>query len=245
MESFSEAATDRPSKIPIAVFLHPGDSHGRKIARSLGLDIADARCAPDSWYLVLSKGRLALRDGSKPLFGLRADGIRDRLGGSRDSELSKACGAIRRPYVFDALGGWGLDALALCSLKCRVVLTESVPIVCAVARHFARELNLPLTSHCADAMDFLRETRESFDVIYLDPLFPEHRKGSLPSLQMQVLRSLAQTETDLEELFRLSLANALNRVVVKHRRNQSPLFGKPDWQIEGRTIRFDVYRVNA
>ena len=171
--------------------------------------------------------------------------IRNRIESARSSTIAKACASERRPLVLDALGGWGLDALVLSEAGCRLTVTEANPIVCAVAQNLALENHSEIAFVRGCAEDYLNQCQERFDVVYLDPIFPVHPKGARPARRMQILQGLAKTDTDLLDLFKIAKTHALNRVVVKHRRNQPSLFGVPDWKIVGKTVRFDVYRSSA
>lgn len=173
---------------------------------------------------------------------LSYDEIRNRIASARSSTIAKACASERRPRVLDALGGWGLDSIVLSEAGCSLTVTEANPIVCSVAQSLALESHSEIAFVKGCAEDYLNSVQERFDVVYLDPIFPMHPKGARPARRMQILQSLAKTDTDLLGLFKIAKTHALNRVVVKHRRNQPSLFGVPDWKIVGKTVRFDVYR---
>ncbi len=211
----------------------------------LDLKTDDIKDAPDEWHLTVEHGKLALRQSDGNLFTLSFEDIRNRVENARWSAISKACASVRRPKVLDALGGWGLDAIILSKAGCRVTVTEASPIVCAVAKNLAREANTPLAFTCGFIEDYLNTSGELFDVVYLDPIFPQHPKGARPSLRMQILQTLAKTDSDLRAVFEIAKKHALNRVVVKHRRNQPTLFDAPHWQITSKTVRFDIYRASA
>lgn len=211
----------------------------------LDLLIDDIQNAPNDWHLTCQEGKLQLCYSHENRFALTYEDIERRLGSARYSTIAKACAADRRPKVLDALGGWGLDAITLAEAGCNVTVTEANAMVCAVARNLAREANTNAMFVCGNVEDYLIDEKKQFDVIYLDPIFPKHPKGARPSRRMHVLQLLAKTDTDLNEVFESSKQNALNRVVVKHRRNQSSIFGVPDWQIRGNTVRFDVYRTSV
>ena len=198
--------------------------------------------APNDWHLTCSDGNLALRGPDESLFTLSYDDVQYRLRSARSSTIAKACASERRPKVLDALGGWGLDALILTEAGCRVTVTEANPIVLAVAKNLIRDVSASVTLIGANVEDYLNASQELFDVVYLDPIFPQHPKGARPSRRMQILQRLAKNDTDLDAVFEIAKKHALNRVVVKHRRNQPTLFDAPDWQITGKTVRFDVYR---
>ena len=77
---------------------------------------------------------------------------------------------------------------------------------------------------------------------YLDPMFPPRRKHALPDKSMQLLREMAEPDgLDLAQRLEQARAAARQRVVVK-RRPHDPAAGRPDWQLRGGRIRFDVYR---
>ncbi|HLE10925.1 MAG: hypothetical protein A2504_09255 [Bdellovibrionales bacterium RIFOXYD12_FULL_39_22] len=82
------------------------------------------------------------------------------------------------------------------------------------------------------------------DVIYLDPMYPEKKKNSLPKKEMQILRELLGPvdHYDAENLFEWALQHATSRVVVK-RSLAAPTLGKrpPDIVFAGKSTRYDVY----
>ncbi len=225
----------------VLIYLDSHDLPGIELARRLDLEIADRRLAPESWHLVCHNGELALDHPESRPFTLSETGIQARLEGARESALAKACAANRRPRVLDGLGGWGVDALALSSLGCEVKLTEINPLVWAMAGDLCHRLGISVAVECIDVVEFLRSSSESFDVIYLDPIFPPHPTSALPVRRMQVLECLATRDTDMDSLFELAQDHARSRVVIKHRRKQTSMVRNPDWQVEGRTIRFDVF----
>ena len=207
--------------------------------------VAHVGDAPRNWHLACEDGELVLRHPEHRSFALREQDVHKRIEGARFSALARACAANRRPSILDGLGGWGLDAIALGSLGCQVTLIEFNPMVCVLARNLIYEQGLSVPVLCADVGDYLETSKESFDVVYLDPIFPPHPTNALPVRRMQMLESLAKADTDLHAVFELALDRSLGRVVVKHRRKQPSLFRKPDWQVQGRTIRFDVYRCSS
>ena len=93
-----------------------------------------------------------------------------------------------------------------------------------------------------DARDRWRDGG-TFDVVYLDPMFGEHPKTAMPAKQMQVLAGLVgeMAKGEIVELIDEARRIASARVVVKRRASAEAL-GRPDWQIRGRSVRFDVYR---
>jgi len=103
-----------------------------------------------------------------------------------------------------------------------------------------------------DARSFLRElvkdsgsqSQPQFDVIYLDPMFPDSNKKRLSKKPMQVLEQIVGDDPDADELLPLAQQVAKNRVVVK-RHQHSPWLAnqKPTMSFFGKSHRFDVYLI--
>ncbi len=151
---------------------------------------------------------------------------------SRKSLLARACGD--RGPVLDAMAGWGTDALTLQALGLTVQVVERQPIVWGMLR------GQGLDAALGDGFEWLH--RQRWPVIYLDPMFaPRGRKG-LAKQPLQLLQELAFAEPrQLTEWIEAARSAALDRVVVKQRRTAPPITA-PDWQLKGRSVRFDVYR---
>ncbi|MDE0037626.1 MAG: class I SAM-dependent methyltransferase [Gammaproteobacteria bacterium] len=175
--------------------------------------------------------------------------FRRRLRQGRRLALARACDARPGLRVHDALAGWGTDGLVLAALGCRVHLSERNAEVHRIldSRLRAESARLPRTRTDSisweheDARDRWRAGGD-FDVVYLDPMFGEHPKTALPAKQMQVLANLAgeMPVAAIVELIEQARCVACSRVVVKRRASAEAL-GRPDWNIRGRRVRFDVY----
>ena len=94
-----------------------------------------------------------------------------------------------------------------------------------------------------EALSYLEKTQETYDLIYLDPMFFSS-KTTLSSKYMkclELLQSLHETPP-LERLFLKSLTKAKKRVVIK-RPLKAPfvLNVKPSLSFKGKSVRYDVY----
>lgn len=154
------------------------------------------------------------------------------------SELLKACGHGKTLY--DACAGFGGDGLVLAQKGWEVTLVERERIVWLMLREaFAGFTNV--STKLFDGIENLRRTEHHWDVVYLDPMFPARSKRALPGRGLQHLRSLAAPfEYDLEACIQLARSRARDRVVLK-RRVTDPIVLPPNFQVLGKTIRFDVY----
>ncbi len=185
--------------------------------------------------------------GGRGVF-LELDDLRRRLRQGRQLALAKAIGARAGLHVLDATAGLGLDGLTLAALGCRVSSIERDPLLFALLEDaVARVRNaMPVSGaiavRCGEAADVLA-AGEQYDCIYFDPMFPDRNDATLPRRSAQVLAHLlgGGHADDLSVLLVRATECARRRVVVKRRRHD-PMVANPDWQILGRSVRFDVYR---
>lgn len=180
-------------------------------------------------------------------------------GGGRNELIAKALGLKSgyAPQVLDATAGLGADAFVLASLGCQLRMLERVPeIRCLVqaalmeAQSYADQFDptlsvilnrMQLVSACSHQyLDQLGSNRP--EIIYLDPMFPEPRKRSLVKKEMQVLQALVGADSDADLLLERARDFAQKRVVVK-RPKIAPFLAeqKPDFQVLGKSNRYDVY----
>ncbi len=167
------------------------------------------------------------------------------------TELARACGLVRRSRpetqarVLDAMAGWGMDGMLMARLGCAVVMVERHPLLHALLQDFVRRAGLANAQvQLGDGFDWLQGPQR-YDVVYLDPMFPERRKRSLPAKRMQYLADLGVADhRPLESWLQAARVVATERVVLK-RRLHDTVIHRPDWQIRGRAIRYDVYRGEA
>jgi 16S rRNA (guanine1516-N2)-methyltransferase len=163
---------------------------------------------------------------------------------AQGGELARACGVsgTSHPHVLDVMAGWGIDGLVLVRRGCRATMVERQPLVAALQQDLLRRVGTTAAiSRCGDGFDALTEAG-GYDVVYLDPMFPSRAKRALPGKRLQALAELAEPDArPLSVWLQAAVAAARHRVVLK-RRARDPSIGTPDWQIRGRTVRFDVYR---
>lgn len=193
--------------------------------------------------------RVELGEGS---LGWRLDEAR-----VRHEMIVKACGV--RPgvetRVFDATAGLLRDAAVLATAGCRVRLAERSPVIGlliadglrrAVQHDDLRLLVSRLQFVPGDALGQLQGMaaveEDRPDVVVLDPMFPHREKSALVKKEMQVFQAVVGEDDDADALLLPALRAARKRVVVKRPRLAPPLAGrKPDFVVEGKSGRFDVY----
>jgi 16S rRNA (guanine1516-N2)-methyltransferase len=190
--------------------------------------------------------------------GLRADWRELRVPGGlqalRGQPLGRAVGSGARTAI-DATAGLGFDTFAMAAIGLQVEAVEREPWVRALlerahVRAAADAALAPIAARvrivAADAREFLA-SHQPVDVVLLDPMFPAKRKSDAkPPKAMQALAAVVGSDQDSDALLLPALGVARQRVVVKRPRQAPPLANlKPAWTIEGKLLRFDVYRGQA
>jgi 16S rRNA (guanine1516-N2)-methyltransferase len=182
-----------------------------------------------------------------------AVGYRFRRGSERGHPLVRAAG-IRKdhvPSIVDATAGLGRDAFLLASAGADVTLIERSAEVHALlkdalARASAESPELAevvgrMTLIHGDAKDELPELKP--DVIIVDPMHPARRNTALVKKEMRQLSAIVGADEDSDELMRIALASARERVVLKWPLRARPLLAtpKPSHQFAGKTVRYEVF----
>ena len=147
--------------------------------------------------------------------------------------------------MLDPCFGFGQDALTLAQIPgTQITGFERQPLVYWLARDACVTPQGAITLTLGDGSQCLALSKQRWNVLYLDPMFPTDRKRALPNIGAQVLRELnldaaASPLDDLGWAITRGLERA-DRVVVK-RRPRDPVLGTPNHQLAGKAVRFDVY----
>jgi 16S rRNA (guanine1516-N2)-methyltransferase len=191
--------------------------------------------------------------------GLRLDfaggavGYRFRRGGERGHPLVKAAGLRkdRFPVIVDATAGLGRDAFLLASAGASVTMLERSAEVHALlsdalARAAAESIELAevtsrMTLIHGDARHLLPALAP--DVVIVDPMHPPRRNTALVKEEMRLLSGIVGADEDSDELMRIALASARERVVLKWPLRAAALLAapKPSHQFAGKTVRYEVF----
>lgn len=256
------------ANVIIAVPTGANDADYRRaaaLAEALGLPL-DMTCGTSAnsanLRLVVSERRVELRDaqnghGRK---GISVDfvhgptGFRRRSAQSSRQPLAAAVGIGRGTRtVLDATAGMGRDAFLMACWGREVVAVERCPILGALLHDgivramegsaAVRAAVERITLIVADARDVLDGLAPSDrpDVVFLDPMYPQRKKKTLPKKELQLCRSLVGDDADAADLFDVAYRTAGRRVVVKRPPHAPPLAPKPDLRYGGNLARYDVY----
>jgi 16S rRNA (guanine1516-N2)-methyltransferase len=228
-----------------------------QLAAAFHLPLVSEPAVDASLLLYLTEERLELRDIQSSMGPVYVDFLSQQLtyrclhGGGRRQALAKAVGLKHGavPTVVDATAGLGREAFVLACLGCQVRMVERSSVIAALLHDGLQRAqgdgvvkNLYLIHQ--DAQSWLLTLSESQypDVIYLDPMYPQHRQKALVKKEMRMFRAVVGDDADAPALLELALNYARQRVVVK-RPQWAPALGdrKPAFAIMGETTRFDVY----
>lgn len=245
---------------------HQRDSHERAVALAARLALPLHDVAPiDSDYVAALQfyaDRLQLQPAdarqSGPIFVDFCGGANAyRMQGGAELIVKAVRGRSKEMLrVLDATAGLGRDSFVLASRGLQVQMLERSPIVAALlddglerARHSGdarlEAIVSQMTLQATEAGAYLEGLQPAHypDVIYLDPMFPASDKSALVKKEMRLFQQLFHgAEDDCDTLLSLSRQRARLRVVVKRPRKSEPLANaKPDYALEGKSVRFDVY----
>ncbi|NLR74782.1 class I SAM-dependent methyltransferase [Leeia aquatica] len=207
-----------------------------------------------------AQGLALLSHGPQAPGPLRVDFVagaaahRRKFGGGRGQAVAKAIGlkGTQTCRVLDATAGLGGDAFVLASLGCEVQMFERVAVVAALLEDgLLRAAEDPevgdivarMQLQYGDALQLLREQPDAaFDVVFLDPMFPEKRGTARARKGMQVFQQLLSGDPDADGLLLEACRVARRRVVVKRPKGAPWLADRaPSGAIGGDSTRFDLY----
>ena len=223
-------------------------------AQSILPDWPTAREQPDYRYcLSLQKSVLQLLDKQERFTPFFIDFDSEALLARRqqmnihNEMIAKACGLHKQQglSILDATAGLGRDAFILACLGAEVTLLERNPVVHALLsnalqRAARQDIVEQMTLVHDDAKHYC-ESQPQFDVVYLDPMFPDKKKKALAKKEMQIFQAFID-DADSDDLLAYALPCARKRVVVKRPNHAEPLSGQqPSIIFKGKSHRFDVY----
>ncbi len=260
MTSGADSADEANLGVPVIAQHAEDQANALRIAQKIGTQVL-AHWPAQGLALACDDSGLALHDCAAPHdeplrvdFFAGALGFRQRAGFRRDELLARAVGVKGQflPRVLDATAGLGRDAFLLASLGCQVTLCERHPVVHALLEDGLRRLEARVDPallsrmqlHAQDSATVLcsASSAHCYDVILLDPMFPERKKSALVKKPMRMFHQLVGADDDAASLLELALQRAMRRVVVKRPRHAEYLGGRvPSFDYEGKAVRFDVY----
>lgn len=169
----------------------------------------------------------------------------------KQGAFNQALGKKSRRIV-DATGGWGGDALLMCTQGYDVTIIERQPVMALLLTDAMRRLaktewainnnvTVPKVVN-AESIEVLQQFSEHADCVYLDPMFPPKKKQSAAvNKNMQLLHWMVGEDLDANALAEAAILSGVNRVAVKRPDYAEPLYRKPSTQFSSKLVHYDVY----
>jgi 16S rRNA G966 N2-methylase RsmD len=85
---------------------------------------------------------------------------------------------------------------------------------------------------------------KSFDVIYFDPMYPEDKASNARRSDLKKINSILQIEglaSDSESTFTFLRSIPKTKLIVKRPLKADAFEGSINYQIKGKSVRFDIY----
>ena len=126
--------------------------------------------------------------------------------------LAKAVGIKKNyfPTIIDTTAGFGIDALILACLGCKILLIEKNEIIYNILLNGIKKgssnpkINKALKQNikvlCKSSIHLLNLKIKKPDVIYIDPMYPKKKKKSLPKKRIQFLRRIVKKDSDSKKI---------------------------------------------
>ncbi len=252
-----EASQEKNSEVAVVCAAgSPFCGASERLARRLGVTLtaeASPGGAPAVALRITADGLQAEANflpGAAPLrLDFTGGALGHRVRGAGGEMLIRALGG-RGLQVLDGTGGLGRDAFLMARAGCTVTVCERNPVVHALLEDaLQRAAQTPeladdvarIDLRLGDAAGLLRDAQASYDVVYLDPMFPERGKSAQVRKEQRLLQRLAGSDPEAPELVTLARRAARNRVVVKRPKGAPELQPGVHAALHARKIRFDLY----
>ena len=182
------------------------DNNIRDVSKKSELDIVFEAPSSGSYFIYDSKGLSFIINADNPKNFLNVNFLTGKLGwrikrAEHESNLKKALGKTKESLcIFDATAGLLADSLIFLSLGHQVVAVEQSKIMYLLindAIHRAQDAipflkNVKLMN--ANSIDVFKKSDKTFDVVYLDPMYPLMKKNIKKSGDLDIVRSILEIE---------------------------------------------------
>lgn len=163
--------------------------------------------------------------------------------------IKKALGKSERPLnILDCTAGMLQDTLLFLSLGHQVTALEQSKILFhllqdGISRSEDQNIFIKLDLIHANACSYAAHAK-SFDVIYFDPMYPPSKKNALSSGQLEYISKILEVESlenNATKDFEVLQLIPARKMVVKRPIKAEPFSLQTNYQVSGKTTRFDIY----
>jgi len=167
--------------------------------------------------------------------------------GIHKEPLAKALGSGQKGLkLLDLSAGLGIDSIFLNQMGFQVTAVERNPVIYMALKIAADLYNQHIENKIefiySDSLKILKSIKpQEFDLGYFDPMFPEKKKSALPRQEMVMFKNLVGLDLDAEDIVQYAVDHKIFKRFVVKRPVSSTGFGRPNGNIEGKIIRYDIY----
>jgi 16S rRNA (guanine1516-N2)-methyltransferase len=240
----------------LSIFLDCSNNENKvaNIQKSFGLNVV-TETPTNKPFFVFKENGLNFIFNSDNAKSLHIDFLKGAMGwrlkrSDHEKLLKKTLGKNNKPlYIFDGTAGLLCDSLIFLALGHRVIACEQSKILFLLVSDalerakdqlpFIENLKL-LNGNSSECY----KDHKNVDVIYLDPMYPEPKKNVLRSGNIALIKDILQIEMIKDHgdnIFFEFKENDYKKIVLKRPIKSDLVDNKFNYQIKGKSTRFDVY----
>ncbi len=228
----------------------------KAISKKHTLDIVFDPPSSRNYFTYDSKGLSFINDSKNPKEALNIDFLKGKTGwrikrAEHEGNLKKALGKTRdRLAIFDATAGLLTDTMIFLSLGHIVVAIEQSKIIFLLVQDAIRraQSKIPFLDNLkfinANSVDLYERINTKFDIVYLDPMYPIVKKNIKKSGDLRSISAILELESMAgnENYIINNFMNFKYKKLILKRPLKSPkIYSNINYQVKGKTTRFDVY----
>tara|TARA_B100000214_G_scaffold345597_1_gene295606 strand:+ start:36 stop:767 length:732 start_codon:yes stop_codon:yes gene_type:complete len=208
-------------------------------------------------YLIYdSNGLSFIKDSKNPREILHINFLKGALGWrmkrvQHESNLKKALGKnTNQLAIFDATAGLLTDTMIFLSLGHKVVAVEQSKILFSLVNDaiLRAEKDIPELKNLkfinGNSIDIYKKKNYKCDVIYLDPMYPRLKKNLKKSGNLETIKQIIKLENldkNNDEIISMFLESNYRKIIVKRPFKSDKTHSNINYQVKGKTTRFDIY----
>ena len=240
----------------LSIFLDCSNNENKvaNIQESFGLNVV-TETPTNKPFFVFKENGLNFIFNSDNAKSLHIDFLKGAMGwrlkrSDHEKLLKKTLGKNNKPLsIFDGTAGLLSDTLIFLALGHRVIACEQSKILFLLVSDALERARGQLSF--IENLKFLNgnssecfKDHQNVDVIYLDPMYPELKKNILRSGNIAVIKDILKIEMIKDygdNIFFEFKKNDYKKIVLKRPIKSDLLDNKFNYQIKGKSTRFDVY----